>query len=103
MLDEPQAAALSPTNGWSPDLSTRTGDRALVELALRLGELSQRDAILRAGATALASALALPASWSPDVPPELPLSRWLYLRDGQLVYDGPPAPELETRTDEALA
>lgn len=40
---------------------------------------------------------------SHDVPPELPLSRWLYLRDGALTYDGPPAPEVETRTDEALA
>lgn len=40
---------------------------------------------------------------SHDVPPELPLSRWLYLRDGALVYDGPPAPEVEARTDEALA
>jgi phospholipid/cholesterol/gamma-HCH transport system ATP-binding protein len=40
---------------------------------------------------------------SPDVPPELPLSRWLYLRDGALVYDGPPAPEVEKMPDEALA
>lgn len=40
---------------------------------------------------------------APDVPPELPLARWLYLRDGQLVYDGPPAPEVETLADEALA
>lgn len=38
-----------------------------------------------------------------DVPPELSLSRWLYLRDGQLLYDGPPAPEVETLADEALA
>ncbi|QRK06728.1 ATP-binding cassette domain-containing protein [Archangium violaceum] len=40
---------------------------------------------------------------APDVPPELPLARWLYLRDGALLYDGPPAPEVETLTDEALA
>ena len=40
---------------------------------------------------------------APDVPPELPLSRWLYLRNGQLTYDGPPAPQVETQTDEALA
>ncbi|WNG37263.1 ATP-binding cassette domain-containing protein [Archangium violaceum] len=40
---------------------------------------------------------------APDAPPELPLARWLYLRDGQLRYDGPPAPEVETLTDEALA
>lgn len=40
---------------------------------------------------------------APDVPPEIPLSRWLYLRDGRLVHDGPPAPEVETPRDEALA
>lgn len=31
----------------------------------------------------------------PEVPPDLALPRWLYLRDGRLVHDGPPAPELE--------
>jgi phospholipid/cholesterol/gamma-HCH transport system ATP-binding protein len=40
---------------------------------------------------------------TPEAPPELPLSRWLYLRDGRLLYDGPPAPEVDTLTDEALA
>jgi phospholipid/cholesterol/gamma-HCH transport system ATP-binding protein len=40
---------------------------------------------------------------APEAPPELPLSRWLYLRDGRLLYDGPPAPEVDTLTDEALA
>lgn len=40
---------------------------------------------------------------APDVPPELTLARWLYLRDGQLAYDGPPAPEVESMADEALA
>ncbi len=39
---------------------------------------------------------------APDAPPELPLPRWLYLRDGRLVHDGPPAPELEAITDEVL-
>jgi phospholipid/cholesterol/gamma-HCH transport system ATP-binding protein len=40
---------------------------------------------------------------APDAPAELPLPRWLYLRDGRLVHDGPPAPELESPTDEVLA
>ena len=40
---------------------------------------------------------------APDAPVELPLPRWLYLRDGRLVHDGPPAPELESPTDEVLA
>jgi phospholipid/cholesterol/gamma-HCH transport system ATP-binding protein len=40
---------------------------------------------------------------APDAPAELPLPRWLYLRGGRLAHDGPPAPELETDTDEALA
>jgi phospholipid/cholesterol/gamma-HCH transport system ATP-binding protein len=40
---------------------------------------------------------------APDAPAELPLPRWLYLRDGRLVHDGPPAPELEAPTDEVLA
>jgi phospholipid/cholesterol/gamma-HCH transport system ATP-binding protein len=40
---------------------------------------------------------------APDAPPELPMTRWLYLRDGQLLYDGPPAPEVEALADEALA
>ena len=40
---------------------------------------------------------------APDAPAELPLPRWLYLRDGQLVHDGPPAPELESPSDEVLA
>jgi phospholipid/cholesterol/gamma-HCH transport system ATP-binding protein len=40
---------------------------------------------------------------APDAPAELPLPRWLYLRDGQLVHDGPPAPELAAPTDEVLA
>jgi serine phosphatase RsbU (regulator of sigma subunit) len=70
VLDEPPPALLSSSDGSSPDRSTRNGDRALVDLALRLGELSQRDTILRAGAAALASALALPAAWSRDVPRE---------------------------------
>jgi phospholipid/cholesterol/gamma-HCH transport system ATP-binding protein len=39
---------------------------------------------------------------APDAPPELSLSRWLYLRDGQLLYDGPPSPEVESLADEAL-
>ncbi len=39
-----------------------------------------------------------------EVPPDLALPRWLYLRDGRLVHDGPPAPELEMDpADEALA
>jgi phospholipid/cholesterol/gamma-HCH transport system ATP-binding protein len=37
-----------------------------------------------------------------DAPPELPFPRWLYLRDGWLVHDGPPAPEVEAEPDEAL-
>jgi phospholipid/cholesterol/gamma-HCH transport system ATP-binding protein len=40
---------------------------------------------------------------APEAPPELPLPRWLYLRDGRLVHDGPPAPEVEAQPDEALA
>ncbi len=40
---------------------------------------------------------------APDAPSELPLPRWLYLRDGRLVHDGPPAPELESASDEVLA
>jgi phospholipid/cholesterol/gamma-HCH transport system ATP-binding protein len=40
---------------------------------------------------------------APDAPAELPLPRWLYLREGRLVHDGPPAPELERATDEVLA
>lgn len=42
---------------------------------------------------------------APDAPAELPLPRWLYLRDGRLVHDGPPAPELEapSSSDEVLA
>ncbi len=40
---------------------------------------------------------------APDAPAELPLPRWLYLRDGHLVHDGPPAPELESPSDEVLA
>lgn len=32
---------------------------------------------------------------APEPPPELPLPRWLWLREGALVHDGPPAPELE--------
>jgi phospholipid/cholesterol/gamma-HCH transport system ATP-binding protein len=31
----------------------------------------------------------------PEVPPDLALPRWLYMREGRLVHDGPPAPELE--------
>lgn len=39
-----------------------------------------------------------------EVPPDLALPRWLYLREGRLVHDGPPAPELEMDpADEALA
>ena len=40
---------------------------------------------------------------APDVPPELGLGRWVYLREGQVVHDGPPAPEVETARDETLA
>jgi phospholipid/cholesterol/gamma-HCH transport system ATP-binding protein len=40
---------------------------------------------------------------APEAPPELPLPRWLYLRDGRLLHDGPPAPEVESLADEALA
>ena len=29
---------------------------------------------------------------APDVPPELGLGRWVYLREGRMVHDGPPAP-----------
>ncbi|XXF74914.1 ATP-binding cassette domain-containing protein [Myxococcaceae bacterium GXIMD 01537] len=32
---------------------------------------------------------------APEVPVDLPLPRWLYLDEGRLVHDGPPAPELE--------
>jgi phospholipid/cholesterol/gamma-HCH transport system ATP-binding protein len=39
---------------------------------------------------------------APEAPPELPLPRWLYLREGALVHDGAPAPELESRPDEGL-
>lgn len=39
-----------------------------------------------------------------ELSPDLTLPRWLYLRGGRLVHDGPPAPELETAPlDEALA
>lgn len=38
-----------------------------------------------------------------EVPPDLALPRWLYLREGRLVHDGPPAPELEfAPADEVL-
>jgi phospholipid/cholesterol/gamma-HCH transport system ATP-binding protein len=40
---------------------------------------------------------------APDAPAELALPRWLYLREGRLVHDGPPAPELEAPADEVLA
>jgi phospholipid/cholesterol/gamma-HCH transport system ATP-binding protein len=40
---------------------------------------------------------------APEAPVDLPLPRWLYLRGGKLVHDGPPAPELEQAPDEALA
>ena len=40
---------------------------------------------------------------APEAPAELPRPRWLYMRDGQLAYDGPPSPEVDTRVDEALA
>ena len=40
---------------------------------------------------------------APDVPPELRLARWLYLREGRVVHDGPPAPEVEMPPDETLA
>lgn len=39
---------------------------------------------------------------APDVPPEVSLSRWLYLRDGRVVHDGPPAPEVESPADGTL-
>ncbi|MCP3103651.1 ATP-binding cassette domain-containing protein [Myxococcus sp. K15C18031901] len=38
---------------------------------------------------------------APEAPVDLPLSRWLFLRDGRLVHDGPPAPELERAKDGA--
>lgn len=37
---------------------------------------------------------------APEPPPELPLPRWLWLREGALVHDGPPAPELENEATE---
>ncbi|WP_338866447.1 ABC transporter ATP-binding protein [Myxococcus stipitatus] len=40
---------------------------------------------------------------APEAPLDLPLPRWLYLRGGQLIHDGPPAPALEHERDEALA
>lgn len=40
---------------------------------------------------------------APDVPPELRLGRWVYLREGQVVHDGPPTPEVEAPRDETLA
>lgn len=40
---------------------------------------------------------------APDAPAELALPRWLYLREGRLVHDGPPAPELEAAENEVLA
>lgn len=40
---------------------------------------------------------------APEAPVDLPLPRWLYLRGGRLVHDGPPAPELEHAPDEGLA
>lgn len=40
---------------------------------------------------------------APEAPPEFPLSRWLYLREGRLLHDGPPAPEVESLADETLA
>lgn len=39
---------------------------------------------------------------APEAPVDLPLPRWLYLRGGKLVHDGPPAPELEHAPDEVL-
>jgi len=39
---------------------------------------------------------------APEAPVDLPLPRWLFLRGGRLVHDGPPAPELEQGNDEAL-
>ncbi|NVJ22064.1 ATP-binding cassette domain-containing protein [Myxococcus sp. AM011] len=39
---------------------------------------------------------------APEAPLDVPLPRWLYLRGGRLVYDGPPAPELEREQDEVL-
>ncbi|MCP3138142.1 ATP-binding cassette domain-containing protein [Pyxidicoccus xibeiensis] len=39
---------------------------------------------------------------APEAPVDLPLPRWLYLRGGRLVHDGPPAPELEHAPDEVL-
>lgn len=40
---------------------------------------------------------------APEAPIDLPLPRWLYLRGGRLVHDGPPAPALEHAPDEVLA
>lgn len=40
---------------------------------------------------------------APEAPVDLPLPRWLYLRGGKLVHDGPPTPELEHAPDEVLA
>jgi serine phosphatase RsbU (regulator of sigma subunit) len=65
--DEPQPAVPAPP--CSAARSGRSCEDALIQLALRLGELNQRDAILRAGASTLASVLVLPAAWSRDVPP----------------------------------
>ena len=48
----------------APSEAASDADRALVDLALRLGGLNQRDAILRAGAVTLGTALSLPAAWS---------------------------------------
>jgi serine phosphatase RsbU (regulator of sigma subunit) len=59
---------------WRPLLSMVGPDRpregALVDLALRLGRLDRRDAVLRTGAATLASVLQLPAAWSREVPVE---------------------------------
>ncbi|HZI11757.1 MAG TPA: ATP-binding cassette domain-containing protein [Myxococcus sp.] len=37
---------------------------------------------------------------APEAPVDLPLPRWLYLRGGRLVHDGPPEPALEHAPDE---
>ncbi|WP_434348838.1 ABC transporter ATP-binding protein [Myxococcus virescens] len=38
-----------------------------------------------------------------EAPMDLPLPRWLYLRSGRLLHDGPPAPEWEDAPDEVPA
>ena len=40
---------------------------------------------------------------APDVPPELPLTRWLVLDEGRVVYDGPPSSAVVAPADESLA